>query len=310
MVRRLHRKKADWSDDPMVDLKADVLRGLLDNRRWTPSQLAHACATSQQRISALLGPRAKGRCRRSLRQAVAEALEVSENLLSGEPVVPPFGPFVAEGFEYRYSRRTELAASRFLTLVATAVVRDLEKACGGRSTPSWPPPDVVITTAVNWIAELVLVKYWRQKLLVWNPEVESSRGFTEPATAALSGPPQIVTRVPTDEERKTLPPGVNLIAGLGSRPQPIDDPAHERAVLSLLVGVEHLLRPWFDGDAALNYRAIRDFAHLPGHPFAAVPEDIRAHESFGGAATDHPTADNSQAEAERMTQNRLNDAFG
>ena len=77
--------------------------------------------------------------------------------------------------------------------------------------------------------------------------VERERGFTEPAT----------------QSPWTMAPA-----------KPVDDAQHEEAVLALSRAFEHVLKPWFDGEARLLYRSVRDLVHLPSHPFAAINETL------------------------------------
>ena len=269
-VRRRHRTK---SKDPFVPINGVVVRAALAEQRSGPTQLGRDTGASQQRISAILNSGSDATCRSALRRQIAKVLGVAEEMLSGMPVIPPDAPFVARGYEYRYSIRTEFAASRLLTLAAKAIERDLADAADSGAQQPWPPPRLVLTQGLNWIGELVQVRPWRQKFLCWNPDIEASRGFTEPPTVDAWNTPFSWRGVaPGERKRSRLPKGTVVVGGFdATQPIRVDDPDHEAAILGLLKAVEHVLRPWFEGHAKLNYAALRDFAHLSAKPASTSP---------------------------------------
>jgi len=279
MTRARERRKQEvWKDDPLVPINVEVLKSVLQERQWGPSELARrvgARFTNQQNISHMLKSGASRKCRASLRRRVAKALDVAEEFLAGEPTVPPYGPFVGNGYEYRYSLRTKLAASRLFTLAAKAVRRDIERdqVLHGEIYAR-VPNDFSFQQALQWIGDLVLVKHWRQKLIVWDRDVEASRWYTEPPSNSPGEIRDVRPRKPTREERPRYPKGVTILDWHSDPVTPIVDPDHEAGVLALLAAVEHLLRPWFEDKATLNYAGLRDFAHLPNHPFVGTPEAV------------------------------------
>lgn len=284
MPRKRERlSRQGWAGDELVPINGEVLKARLDERQWSQSELARRVGsrfTNQQNISHILGSGPQRRCRRNLRRRIAKVLEVPEESLANEPVVPAIGLMLWPGTEYRYSARTELAASRLLTLAARAVTRDLNRNLAQQEGPVCPPPNDVLEQALNWIADLVLIKHWRQKLIRWNPGVEAERGYTEPPTRNAWDVTVKGRRKPPRKERSRFPKGALLLDYEPLVPKPPEDPAHEAAVLGLLSSVEHLLRPWFDDEAELNYAGLRDFAHLPHHPFAERPEPHPATSPF------------------------------
>ena len=275
--KREQLARQGWTGDDLAPINGDVLKVLLEQREWGPGQLARQVGrryTNQQNISDILKSGRARRCRRSLRRRIAKVLEVPEEYLGNEPVVPPVGPMVWPGTEYQYSIRTRLAASRLLTLTANAVTRDLDRVLGEKESPL--PRDWVVGQALNWIAELVLVKPWRQKLLQWKPGVEAQRGYTEPPSLIVKPSKATGSRRPPPRERSKFPKDAVVMGYEPAVTEVVEDAAHEAGVLALLSGMEHLLRPWFEDEAALNYAALRDFAHLPKHPFAGLPEEYPA----------------------------------
>jgi hypothetical protein len=276
--RELLKRKA-WADDPRVPIHPAVLKAVLDERGWGPSELAHRIGrpyATQQNLSHLLKSGGTRKCRASLRRRIAKVLEVAEDFLAAEPTIPPYHPFDAEGFEYRYSAQTKLAASRLLTLIWKAVILDIEKdrAERGASYP-FPPGHLTAHQALNWLCELFMVRPWREKLLMWRPGVESQRGYFEPP---WQGPGEVRSprlRQLSKKEGVQYPKGVQQIMSWeATPPKPTPAPDHEAAILAMIRAAEHLLRPWFDGEADLNYASVRDFAHLPKHPFAGIPEVV------------------------------------
>lgn len=178
---------------------------------------------------------------------MAKALGAADELLAGGQVVIPHLPAMPRGYEFLYSRRTELAASRLLTKAASACERDLDD-------PTLSPPDlerlaprqIIVAYVFQYLSELLQVGEWRNRLIEWDPAARERRGYSEPATEDPWTPKQRVA----------------------------DDADHERAVLGLAHALEHTLAPWFGHSAGFNYRALRDLTHLPAHPFAASEENI------------------------------------
>lgn len=72
--------------------------------------------------------------------------------------------------------------------------------------------------------------------------------------------------------------------------KPAVDQAHEDAVVALCTAFEHILKPWFDGDARLNYAALRELFLMSSrlrrqvsatitNPLAALDSAVRPKES-------------------------------
>jgi transcriptional regulator with XRE-family HTH domain len=270
--RRTHRRKHLDDSDLHVPIDGERVRELLREVGLSAAELARRVGTSPQNIAHMMKVGASRRCRAGLRRQVANALGVPEELLAGEPVAWPGGPLAPEGYEYRYSIRTELAASRLLTKAAAAFTRDLRQlGTEEQIRLLWPPYQLLGETVLGHIAELIRVKDWRQKLVSWHPGIEQARGYTEPATDdawAISN-----VRFVKPKRRKGVRwPRNARVAQWESNARRREDPQHEEGVLALIRGVEYLLQPWFDGEAALNYRGLRDFTRLTVPPQPPVEE--------------------------------------
>jgi hypothetical protein len=258
--RRTHRQKASQAADPLVPLDVERLRAILDLFGVTPSQLARKVRDHQQTIDAILRAGGRRQARRSRVKAMAKALGIPEGYLLGEPVVFPMGPLVPPGYEYLYSPRTELAASRLLTHVLQACQRDLRESPARLGERGDVPAELLPHVVVEAVSRLIRIGDWRQKLIRWDKEVQYARGFTEPAS---EHPWEIKIGEPTDppSDRGLYPPGVKVVPW-ESLARPKQDPSHEQAVLGLIAALEHLLEPWFCGQASLNLAGLEGVAHF------------------------------------------------
>src|SRR4051812_3241093 len=116
---RTHRRKAAYDGNPEIPIRVEVLRAALEASKWGPSELARATGDTQQTISALVNSsRPDRRCRADRARRIARALQLPLEWLTEGIVVPPVNPFVWPGYEFRYSARTEYAASRLFTRCA------------------------------------------------------------------------------------------------------------------------------------------------------------------------------------------------
>ena len=245
--RRPHRAKEGFRDDPMIPIDCEVLRAVVDDQGLTIAALARRTNDSEQTLAHLYKGAGIRRCRQSRRGKLAQVLRIAEELLAGDPVFTPHLPGLPRGYEMLYSRKTELAASRLLTKVANACMRDLEDpVLSPADYPKLAPKQIVVQYVTGYASEFLQINEWRRHLIQWDPEEHERRGYTEPAT-----------------ENPWI-----------SSQRPANDPEHEQAVLAFARAVEHVLEPWFRGEAHLNYRALRDIAHLPAHPFADADEAI------------------------------------
>lgn len=259
------RHRARHPADPLVSVDVERLRALLKERGWGPSELAREAEDTQQTMSSLLaGSATVKRCRQTRAKRIAEALRVPLEMLTGGALALPDGPAVMPGFEYRYSARTELAASRLMTQIASALRRDQ----GRQPKSARRYPDVMLReTAMTLLAELVQVGEWRRRFLRWKPEEWERRGSAEPPIAGWA----------STLELRVI--------------KPQRDPEHEAAILGLLRAVEHILTPWFDDKAYLNFSAVRDFGQfhrtgpLPIAETATNPSDVLPAELGGTEAS-------------------------
>jgi hypothetical protein len=201
------------------------------------------------------------RCKKSRRAKIAKVLQVPQELLAGESFPIPLGFMLPDGFEFRYSARTQLAASRFIARVRAALLRDMRTQSIDRK--SHDPETLRLESAVlDAFSELMMVGEWRKRFIEWAPGEQERRGYTEPATLK---PWEEGTVRATGREGKSILWDASPLRRERDRD-------HEAAILGVIRAMEHVFEPWFAGMARLNYRSIRDFIHLPAHPFASVTE--------------------------------------
>ncbi len=290
-----HRRKSDHAD--LVPLDVDALRAAVAESGLRHTEIAKLAGVSQQRVSAAVDGKPGRKARRDFVDALAKALRVAPELLQGQPAALALAPDVMHGFEYRYSRRTELATQRVYTKMLAATMRDLGIKI---SDPPVGERAMLCRMVMRLLLECLKIHDWRRRLLVWDlhtsPDADTLR-WTEPA-------PQ---RVPLDAiiaalqargpirpaSRRQRPTAARIEAQLsGAVPGwiPTIDPDHERAVLGLVGAVEHILAPWFAGEAQLNYRALAQLTSLPRlftANAAVTPPDPRSVEpSPGGSPAD------------------------
>lgn len=248
--------------DPLVPINQEVLWALLDERGLKPASLARRTGDLEQTLAHILNTPG-ARCRKSRRAKIAKVLQVPLELLAGEGFPIPLGFTLPDGFEFRYSPRTQLAASRFIARVRAAILRDVRTHPIKGAFPAVAPSDFVEGAILSAFSELMMVGEWRKRFIEWDSDEHQRRGYTEPATVR-----------PWDEGdfRVTGTDEKGFLIWEAPAPRHERDPDHEAAILALIRAMEHVLGPWFDGTARLNYRAIRDFIHLPSHPFAVSNE--------------------------------------
>jgi hypothetical protein len=235
----------------------------MEQREITIAALARKTKELEQTLAHLLN-KPGARCQRSRLKRIARALNVPDEMLSGDPYAIPFAVFVPGGFEFRYSPKTILAASRYATQVHAAMRRDLDAEAKLRDLSRFAPRVVLETMLAQTFLQLIQIREWRSRFIRWDPDVEQARGYTEPAT-----------RNPWSQPLRSTKKDDGSIEITVATP-PEKDPDHEAAILGIIRGLEHLFAPWFAGDAKLDYRALRDFTHLPAHPFATAKETIPA----------------------------------
>jgi hypothetical protein len=253
-ARVKHRTKLTGAEDRFVPINGEMLAVVMQELGVSPARLAAQAGTSAQNIEHMVKTGSKRRCRAGLRARIATHLGTSEALLAGDQIAYPGGLLTPSGFEYRYSIRTEHMASRLLTKVAEACFRDLQQE---RSVDhlhaSDPSVQEIIEPVVRAVADLIRVKEWRQRLIVWRPGVELERGHTEPASSSevqvhgLASPPR--------QKGVRWPKGAKIVQWEGKL-LPTKDVDHEEGVLALIRGMEHVLKPWFENEARLNYDAL------------------------------------------------------
>lgn len=250
------RKRREKRRDPLVACDQDVLRALMTERGLKIHRLAELSGQLPQTVAHLLKPGA--RCQRGRLKRIARALNVPPEMLMGGRYAIPVPLLFPEGYEYLYSARTKLAASRLLTEIDKAITRDFSAEDASpevRALATFVPVQQQIR---GIFLELIMISRWRQHFIRWNPLVSEERGHLEPAVVDPWGASiRSVHKQPDGFLRPVLTPLRHE-----------KDPDHEAGILGIIRGLEHVLTPWFDGAAKLDYRAIRDFTYLPNHPFA------------------------------------------
>ncbi|HEY5021673.1 MAG TPA: helix-turn-helix transcriptional regulator [Gemmatimonadaceae bacterium] len=245
--------------DLLVPINQQILRALLEERGLTIAALARRTGDLEQTLSHVVN--APGaRCKKSRRAKIARILQVPQELLAGESFPIPLGFMLPDGFEFRYSARTQLAASRFIARVRAALLRDLRTHPIDRKSTGLAPLQVE-GAVLSAFSEFMMVGEWRKRFIEWAPGEQQRRGYTEPATVK-----------PWDGAIRVTGQEGDHVFWETSPPRPERDPDHEAAVLGVIRAMEHVLEPWFGGTARLNYRSIRDFVHLPAHPFVTSNE--------------------------------------
>ena len=274
--------------DPLVPINQEILRALLDERGLTIAALARRTGDLEQTLAHVVNTRG-ARCKKSRRAKIAKVLQGPQELLAGESFPIPVGFMLPDGFEFRYSPRTQLAASRFITRVRAALLRDMRTQSIDRKSND-PERLRLESEVLAAFSEFMMVAEWRKRFIEWNPGEQERRGYTEPATLK---PWEEGTLRVTGREGK-------FILWEASPPRHERDPDHEAAILGVIRAMEHIFETWFTGAARLNYRSIRDFVHLPSHPFAGVHE---ASDSFSPVAILPP---NTNRESNHTRSDRQN----
>ncbi len=259
-ARRIHRQK--WKD-PFVPIRGERLRAAMELADLTPTSLARALS---RRLGARQNPqtldhlsRGEGfkRCRASRRHAVASLLDVPEEWLAGEAYALPFPAALQLAAELEGSARLTLATGRFLHRAYHAVVRDLKRESGNRPLRAAGAGDEGSDVLAFMLAALASQV----------SPVRAQQALLSPANNSTA----ITKEAVTNAERRLLESLVRwgrtirleewTQPGLGP-PIALD---HEEAALGLVRAWTHVLLPWFDGQAVLNYRRFLDLAavHSP-----------------------------------------------
>jgi hypothetical protein len=222
------------ASDPHVPISPGWLRAVMDRLDVSVAELAKRTAGSEQNIAHILKSGEGRTTRASRRTAFAKALGVSEHMLSGEAM---YLPGMRAGYELRYSARTWLAAGALLTKCETAARRDIERlpARVRKTSKANAIPGIVARSVVD----LLEMGSWRERFLRFDPPRHERQGYQEPLSSNI--------------DEFAAPP--------------VDDPAHEASVVAMARALEHILSPWFEGNAVFDYAALREltFGTLPPH---------------------------------------------
>jgi transcriptional regulator with XRE-family HTH domain len=240
----------------MVPINLAALQWAQGQLHLTTSQIAGRVGVPQQTIDAILRAKPGRRVRSSLRRKLARAIGVADSMLTDAPDQIHL-PAVVSDTEFQVSPATRFVASRLATLTAQAVTRDL--ALPGVEAPAtaWEA-DFVVQSTQTAVVRLLEIARVRSRWLCFTAEAWTSREGVEPPRT-------------------------------GGKPSAGDTSEHEAAVLALARIVEHVLQPWFDGVATLDYRALRKDGVLwlptpahpplgtaPPNPFAILPGTLKA----------------------------------
>lgn len=204
----------------------------MDTAKVSTAELSRRIGGFEQTLAHLAKGDADKKTRASRRAAIARALGVAEELLAGELVFLPTGARL--GFEYMYSPRAWLAAQRLFTECDKAARRDLAE----RGTAAADEADHVLHVLDGVLRTLMAIGTWRARLIRWKTPRSEAQGYVEP----LAENPLI----PYDS-------------------LPVVDDAHDSGVLALMHALEHVLTPWFTGDAVLDYAALNELTMIAPH---------------------------------------------
>lgn len=248
-----------YERDRLVTVSPVMVRAIMQTDGVTVSELAREAKSNQQTISALISGDELKKCRRSRRSAMARALNVPDVWLSGEWHLP-LGP--SGGFEWGYSARTRLAVHRLTYKADLATHRDLDRLERRGAIVPEQYREIIRHYVDDYLGHLLKIGTWREMFLNWTEKRHPRQGYIEPRARSYEN---------FHTEAET-------------------DPAHEAAILAFARALDHVLTPWFEDKATLNYSFLRDLVRtdprgsleLRSNPIQAIPEDdIR---KFGFAA--------------------------
>ena len=249
-----------YADDPLVPISGRRLAAALELLGISVNQAGKYPGLKQQTVSYIVNGRTK-RCRSSRRKRLADVVQVSEAWLAGDDVVPiegfPFGlssppeelwrphrtdenlrPFVVDsaelppGYQLSWTQLTGqilVAWKRDIDAGVKGAAELLELFPGDFEGEAWPRVSTLLHRALG-------LTWWRLRLLVPIPLPEAPADLAE-----LS--PEEVWELALANERGMTPPKLSS--------EDADDFAKAGAS-----AFETLLRPWVEGDKALNYGAV------------------------------------------------------
>lgn len=249
-----------FADDPLVPISGRRLAAALELREISVNQAGKYPGLKQQTVSYIVNGRTK-RCRSSRRRRLADVAQVSEAWLAGDDVAPiegfPFG-LSSPPDELWRPHRTDENLRRFVVdsaelppgyqlswthltgQILVAWKRDIDAGVKGAAEllelfpgdfegEAWPRVSTLLHRALG-------LTWWRLRLLVPIPLPEAPADLAE-----LS--PEEVWELALANERGMTPPKLSS--------EDADDFAKAGAS-----AFETLLRPWVEGDKALNYGAV------------------------------------------------------
>jgi transcriptional regulator with XRE-family HTH domain len=175
------RTKAGWAGDPLVPIVPPILKAALGELNVSVAELSRRIGDHEQTVAHLIRGRAPKRTRASRRAAIARALDVAEELLSGDALFMPHGRH--HGAYGSFSAQAWMAIQRLVTRADYAVQRDFEPR--GPEAESKSDADVVRTEVESLLQAMTNLTAWRRRLLLGRLEEETEESAAR-ATAEIA----------------------------------------------------------------------------------------------------------------------------
>ncbi len=226
-MNRSHHKKSSWDDDPYVLIHPMRLRATIDARNWTVQGVARAIGCASQ----ALDPQCRGeipkRMRRQRRAALAKVLRVPVGWLEGSELILPNLLRFDRRLTLPLSPRLQLAVGDLLAQSEAAIRRDMETPEIQEMKYPFKPVAETVSGFFAWtLLRLLRLDVWREQLTTWR--------HTEPSPFAFSAAPGMLKDHPD-----------------------LYTPEEDSFGLAMVTAWSAILRPWFEGKAALDYNRLR-----------------------------------------------------
>lgn len=261
-MNRKHRKKESWSDDPLVTIQPARLRAIIDARNWTVQGVAKAIGCASQVLDPLCKGEAPKRTRRARRAALAKALRVPVGWLEGTELILPNLNTHDRRLTLPLSPRLQLAVGDLLDQSEAAVRRDVEASDIKATDFPFKPAAETVAGFVAWtLLRLLRLDVWREQLTTWRLGEQSPFAFFA-APGMLKDHPELYS------------------------------PEEDGVGLAMVTAWQAILRPWFEGSAALDYNRLRV---LNGYDRVGEDPHGMAHPLYQGKASSPLDLDPSHA---------------
>ena len=250
--------KSRRQHDALVPIKSDRLRAAMELSEWTVTRLAKRLGKKEnpQTVHYLTQGDGLKRCRASRRTALAKLLDVTEDWLAGGDYGVPLPAVLPLLKELEGSPRVMLAVGRIFETCYLAVERDLAKE---RKRPDsaigWNATHDVHWFMIGTLAQFLSAWHW-----------QSALGCTPPAEAKAPTVPRTGPILEMNKWLGLVPPS----AWTRSLGRMALKPEDEAVVLALLHAWTHILRPWLDGIAVLDYERFRELAAIVNPTVGAI----------------------------------------